>query len=148
MHYHRLPSCGQSTHTSYWSPVWCKQENCSLDSTTAHYFWQCLFYFNGVWETLCIFKVVRWIHNGCTKINKRPTVSSGIRTSAFNIQTSNFAKSLTLGTLTNPQSFIILDSKCEILLSRLPCGHSNKTRHSDVNSSDYGDNKLCLNISE
>ena len=33
--------------------------------------------FGGVWETLWIFKVVRWTHNRCTKINKSPTVSNG-----------------------------------------------------------------------
>ena len=36
-----------------------------------------------VWETLWIFKVVRWTHDRQMKINKNPTVSNGIRASSF-----------------------------------------------------------------
>ena len=56
--------------------------------------------FSGVWETLWIFKVARWIHNGCMKINKSPAVSIATGASSFKIHTANFAKSPTLGTLT------------------------------------------------
>ena len=44
------------------------------------------------------------------KINKSPTVNSGIRASSFEIWTANLAQSLTVGTLTNSQSFIFGDS--------------------------------------
>ena len=57
---------------------------------------------------LWIFKAARWTRDTdrCTKINKSLTVSSGIRTSSFEIWTANLAQSLTLGTLTNSRSFI------------------------------------------
>ena len=66
--------------------------------------------FGGVWETLWIFKVARLTHDRCTKINKSPTVSNGVRASSFEIWTANLAQSLTVGTLTNLQSFIFGDS--------------------------------------
>ena len=50
--------------------------------------------FGGVWETLWIFKVVRWTRSKYMKINKSPTVSSGVRASSLEIQTGNFAKSV------------------------------------------------------
>ena len=62
--------------------------------------------FSGVWETLWIFKVARWTHDRCTKINKSPPVSNGVWASSFETWTANLAQSLTVGTLTNSQSFI------------------------------------------
>ena len=53
--------------------------------------------FSGVWEMLWIFKDAGWIRDRCTKINKSPTVSNGIRASSFEIWTANLAQSLTLG---------------------------------------------------
>ena len=67
--------------------------------------------FGGVLETLWIFKVARWTHDGCTKINKIATVSNGIGASSFEIWTANLAQSLTLGILTNSWSFIFGDPK-------------------------------------
>ena len=96
--------------------------------------------FGGVWETLWIFKVVRWTHDRCIKINKSPTVSNGIRASSFEIWTANLAQSFTLGTLTKSRSFIFGDSSWKIcyVTCQLPCRHPNKTRHSDENISDFG----------
>ena len=59
---------------------------------------------------LWIFKTARWTHNRCTKINKSPTVSSGVGASSFEIWTANLAQWLTIGTLTNSRSFIFWDS--------------------------------------
>ena len=89
----------------------------------------------GVWETLWIFKVVRWTHKKCMQINKSPTVSNGIRASSFEIWTANLAKLLTVGTLTNSRSFIFGDSNwkfCKVSL-RHP-----KTWHSGADISDLG----------
>ena len=67
--------------------------------------------FGGVWEMLWIFKVGRWTHNRCMKINKSPTVSNGVGASSFEIWTPNLAQLLTLGTTqTNLWSFIFGDS--------------------------------------
>ena len=55
--------------------------------------------FGGVWETLWIFKAATWTRNRCTKINKSPTVSNGVRASSFEIWTANLVQSSTLGTL-------------------------------------------------
>ena len=79
--------------------------------------------FCEVWETLWIFKVVRWMRDRCPKINKSPTVSNGVRASSFEIWTANLAQSLTVCTLTNSQNFIfgILNWKfCSWLASRPP----------------------------
>ena len=73
-------------------------------------------------ETLWIFKVARWTYDRCTKINKSPTISNGIRSSSFEIWTANLAQSLTLDTLTNPRSFIFGDSNWKFG-SRLPRRH-------------------------
>ena len=89
--------------------------------------------FSGVWEMLWIFKVARWTHDGCTKINKCPT---GVRASSCKIWTANLVQSLTVGTLTNSQSFIFGDSKWKFC-SRLPHRHP-KTWHSDADISDLG----------
>ena len=67
--------------------------------------------FSGVWEMLWIFKVARWTHNRCTKINKSPTVSNGIGASSFEIWTGD--------------------------CSHLPCRNP-KTWHSDADISDLG----------
>ena len=66
--------------------------------------------FGGVWEMLWIFKVGRWTHNRCMKINKSTTVSNGVGASSFEIWTANLAQLLTLGTQTNLWSFIFGDS--------------------------------------
>ena len=68
--------------------------------------------FGGVWEMLWIFKVARWTHDWCTKINKSPTVSSSVRSSSFDILSAKLAWFHSLGTQTNPRRF-----KLEILLS-------------------------------
>ena len=91
------------------------------------YFRQCpLLKVWRVWEMLWIFKVARWAHNRCTKINKSPTVSHGTGASSSEIWTANMAQLPTLGTLANSWSFNL-----EIWPSQLPCRHPNKTRHSD-----------------
>ena len=78
--------------------------------------------FGGVWETLWIFKVARWTHDRCIKINKSPTVSNNVGASAAEIWTAILAQSLTVDTLTNSQSFIFGDSNWKFC-SRLPCRH-------------------------
>ena len=52
--------------------------------------------FSGVWETLWIFKVARWTHDKCTKVNKSPTVNDGVGASSFEIWTANLAQLLTV----------------------------------------------------
>ena len=81
-------------------------------------------------EKCCEFSVMRWTHDSCTKINKSPPVSNGIRASSFEIWTENLAQSLTMGTLTNSWSFIFGDSNWKFC-SRLPRRHP-KTGHSDA----------------
>ena len=76
----------------------------------------------GVWETLWIFKVARWTHNRCMKINKSPTVSNATGALSFMIWTANLAQLLTLGTLTNPQSFISGDSNWKFCELSYPVG--------------------------
>ena len=61
--------------------------------------------FGKVWETPLIFKVVRWMCGRWPKINKSPTFSNGVRASSFDSWTANLAQSLTMGTITNSQSF-------------------------------------------
>ena len=78
--------------------------------------------FGGVWEALWIFKFVRWTHNRCTKINKGPTVSNGVGALSFEIWTANLALSLTMGTLTNSQSFIFGDSNWKFCKVGYPVG--------------------------
>ena len=92
--------------------------------------------FGEVWEMLWIFKVVRWMRYRWPKINKSPTVSNGVGASSFEIWTVNLAQSLTMGTLTNSQSFIFGDSNWKFC-SRLP-HRPPKTWHSDVDISDLG----------
>ena len=55
---------------------------------------------------LWIFKVARWMCDRWPKINKSPTFSNGVGASSFDIWTANLAQSLTVGVLTNSQSFI------------------------------------------
>ena len=86
--------------------------------------------FSEVWEMLWIFKVARWTHDRCLKINKSPTVSNDVGASFFEIWTANLTQSLTVGTLTNSWSF-----KLEILP---------KTWHWDVDISDLGFLFLCF----
>ena len=73
-------------------------------------------------ERLWIFKVVRWTCNRCTKINKSPTASNGIRASSFEIWTANLAQSLTVGTLTNSRSFIFGVSSWKLCEVGYPVG--------------------------
>ena len=68
---------------------------------------------------LWIFKVARWTHGRCTKINKSPTICNGVRASSFEIWTANLAQSLTVGTLTHSQNFIFGDSNWKFC-SRYP----------------------------
>ena len=71
-----------------------------------------------------IFKVVRWSHDRCTKINKSHSVSNGIRlrASSFEIWTANLAQSLTVGTLTNSWSSIFGDSNWNFCKVGYPVG--------------------------
>ena len=78
--------------------------------------------FGGVWEMLWIFKVARWTHDRCTKINENPTVSSCIRVSSFVIWTANLAHSLTMGTRTKSRSFIFGDSDWKFCKVSYPIG--------------------------
>ena len=78
--------------------------------------------FVKVWETLWIFKVARWTCDRWPKINKSPTVSSGVGASSFEIWNANLAQSLTVGTLTNSQSFICGDSNWKFCKVSYPIG--------------------------
>ena len=71
---------------------------------------------------LWIFKVARWTHDRCMKINKSPTVSKGIRASSFEIWTANLAQLLTAGTLTNSWSFVFGDSNWKFCKVSYPVG--------------------------
>ena len=97
--------------------------------------------FCGVWEMFWIFKAARWTHDRCTKINKSPTVSNGVGASSFEIWTANLAQLLTVGTLTNSQSFIFGDANWKFC-SQLPHRHP-KTWHPDAHISDL-DFFLCF----
>ena len=77
---------------------------------------------SGVWETLWIFKVARWTHDRCTKINKTSTVSNGIGASSFEIWTANLAQLLTVSTLKNSRSFIFGDSNWKFCKVSYPTG--------------------------
>ena len=77
---------------------------------------------SGVWELLWVFKVVRWTHDRCMKINKSPTVSNGIGALSFEIWTANLALSLTMATLTNSWSFIFGDSNWKFRKVGYPVG--------------------------
>ena len=83
--------------------------------------------FGEVWETLWIFKVARWTRNRCRKINKSSTVSNGLGASLFEIWTANLAQSLTVGTLTDSQSFIFGDSNWKFCKVGYPVGPINLT---------------------
>ena len=87
--------------------------------------------FGEVWEKPWIFKVARWTCNRCLKINKSPTVSSGVGASSFEIWTANLAQSLTVGTLTNSPSLILGDSNWKFCKVSYPVGPP-KTWHSDA----------------
>ena len=86
--------------------------------------------FGGVSEMLWIFKVARWTHERCMKINKCPTVSNGFVALSFEIWTATWAHLFTMGTLTNSWSL-----ELETLQSWLPCRHP-KTWQSDAKISD------------
>ena len=66
--------------------------------------------------------------------NKSPTVSNGVRASSFEIWTADLAQLLTMGTLTNSQSFIFGDSNSKFRKVNYPP----KTWNSDVDISDLG----------
>ena len=85
-----------------------------------YYFRQCGLF--EVWEMLWIFKVARCTCDRCPKINKSPTVSNGIGASSFEIWTANLAQLLTVGTLTNSQSFIFGDSNWKFCKVGYPVG--------------------------
>ena len=76
-------------------------------------------------ERLWIFKVVRWTCDRWPKINKSPTVSNGVGASSFEIWTANLAQSLTVGTLTDSQSFIFGDSNWKFCKVSYPIGPQN-----------------------
>ena len=71
---------------------------------------------------LWIFKVARWTRNRCTKINKSPTVSNGVRGLSFENWTANLAQLLTVGTLTSSQSSIFGDSNWKFYKVSYPVG--------------------------
>ena len=100
-----------------------------------------------VWSTVKIERRCKFskLQDGYAKINESPPVSNGVRASSFEIWTANLAQLLTVGTLTNSQSFISGDSKLEILQSRLPRRHP-ETWHSesDADISDMGISFLML----
>ena len=83
--------------------------------------------FGGIWETPWIFKIRRWTHDRCMKINKSPTVTNGVGTSSFEIWTANLAQLLTLGNLTNFGASSV-DIQTGNLQSLLHCRHP-KTWH-------------------
>ena len=56
------------------------------------------------------------------KINKSPTVSSGVRASACEIWTTNLAQLLNVGTLTNSWSLIFVHSNCKFCKVGYPVG--------------------------
>ena len=90
---------------------------------------------------LWIFKAVRWMRNRWLKINKSPTFSNGVRTSSFDIWTANLSLSLTMGTLTNSQSFFIGNSNwkfCSVGYPVAPPPPPPPTWHSDADISDFG----------
>ena len=71
---------------------------------------------------LWIFKVAGWTRDRWPKINKSPTFSNGVGTSSFDIWTANLAQSLTVGTLTNSQSFFIGNSNWKFCRVGYPVG--------------------------
>ena len=92
--------------------------------------------FGWVWETLWIFKVVRWTRDRCTKINKSRTVSNGIGVSSFEIWTAYLAVAYQ-GHPNKLTELHLWRFKLEILQSWLPRRYA-KTRHSDADISDLG----------
>ena len=73
-------------------------------------------------ETLWIFKVARWTHARCLKINQSSTVSNDIQASSSEIWTANLAQSLTVGTLTNSRRFVFGDSNWKFCKVGYPVG--------------------------
>ena len=74
-----------------------------------------------------------------TEINKSPTVSNGVRTSSFEILTANLAQSFTVGTLkkTHGASSLEIQTGNFAKSVTLPCRYP-KIWHSDVLISDLG----------
>ena len=73
-------------------------------------------------ERQCEFSKLRDERTTMPKINKSPTVSNGISALSFEIWTANLAQLLTVGTLTNPQSFIFGDSNWQFCKVGYPVG--------------------------
>ena len=81
-------------------------------------------------ERRCEFTNLRdWpkTHHRCTKINKSPTDSNGVRASSLDIWTANLAQSLTVGNLTNSRSFIFGDSNWKFCKVGYPVDPQNLT---------------------
>ena len=93
--------------------------------------------FGEVWETLWIFKVVRWTCDRWPKINKSPTVSNGIGVSSFEIWTANFGSVTYCGHPNKLTELHLWRFKLEILQSWLP-RRPPKTWQSDADISDFG----------
>ena len=86
---------------------------------------------------LWIFKVARWTHDRCTKINKSPTVSNGVGASSFEILTAKFGSVAYCGHPNKLMELHLWRFKPEILQNCLPRRHR-ITRHSDADISDLG----------
>ena len=93
--------------------------------------------FDGVWEVLWIFKFARWTRNRYRKINKSPTVSSGIRASSFEILNCKSGSVTYRGHPNKLTELHLWRSKLEISQSWLPHRYP-KTWHSDADISDLG----------
>ena len=81
--------------------------------------------FDGVWETLWIFLSFALVTQKMHENKQKPycySVSSGVGASSFEIWTANLAQSLTLGTLTNSQSFIFGNSNWKFCKVSHPVG--------------------------
>ena len=135
----RLPCSSQLADTPYWHPSLCKQERdfCethSLIFAIVYYFWQCPLF--KVWWNLRDAVNFSKLHDGDMTEAWKQTKALLLAASFFEIWTTYLAQSLTLGTLTNSQSFIFGDSNWKFC-SQSPCRHP-KTWHSDADISDLG----------
>ena len=89
--------------------------------------------FGGVFETLWIFKVARWAHERCTKINKRHTVSNGVEASSWDLK-CKFGSVAYYGQPNKLTELHLWRFKLEIL----QCVGTKKNWHSDADISDWG----------
>ena len=94
--------------------------------------------FDRVWEMLWIFKVARWTHDRCMKINIGPTVSNGVSQS-FILWDLNckFGSVAYRGHPNKLTGLHLWRFKLEILQSWLPRRYP-QTWHSDADISDLG----------